>query len=326
MSSSAYAEQLAAVWPEVRVRLHRYLASQRVQHDLAEDIVQEVALRALRGEVHFEQADDLLPWCITVARRLKVDHHRRAARLVGPVDEALPDVIDVSDAAVARMRLRSLPAAFRRLSVADRTALVERPTPGADRREITRLAVRRHRARGRLARLLPGAVGLAGLRSWLRSHRVAGATLVAAVLVVPLLPPVATPSFGDGGRHGPARLVEISSGSGRRQDRSHKPLQRSASRQRPQRVDARPASAAASTAPSPNAPQSQEDTRRVIARVDAPVKGTYTATYVDETKPDDHFVCLKNTDLGDQCWDPPATAEVPESAPGPAPIHPKDFP
>src|SRR5205807_6577227 len=86
---------LADVWPEVGARLVGILR-RRVDRVTAEDIVQETAFRAVRDQVQFSSADDLLRWASCVGLRLAVVFQRRrrfldpapAPERASPVDVA----------------------------------------------------------------------------------------------------------------------------------------------------------------------------------------------------------------------------------------------
>ena len=66
---SFYEEHCNAVLGELR----RLLGAQA-----AEDAYQETFLRALRAYGKLRHADNLRAWVLTIARRVAVDHHRRA--------------------------------------------------------------------------------------------------------------------------------------------------------------------------------------------------------------------------------------------------------
>jgi DNA-directed RNA polymerase specialized sigma24 family protein len=173
------ADALAAVWPEVSLRLTRLLGSRGAARDVTDDIVQEVAARVLSRGIVFDDAADLMRWTVPVALNLLVDHARATKRVsVGQaVDSTVPDIADV---VVDRDRLGRVLGAVAQLSDGDRAALVASGLPAADRRESVRHAVRRHRARRRLLAIVDGAAGIA---AWLglRLRRTRGGALTASV-------------------------------------------------------------------------------------------------------------------------------------------------
>lgn len=157
------------VWPEVSAELVRYLRRRGATPCQAQDVAQDVAVKVLTRKVAFTSAQDLLRWCYPVARNGLVDLQRAGRRVADEPGAApeLPAVVDVHAVVEARMRLERVVAGFRRLEVGDQEAL--RPllagedlSASADRREATRLAVRRHRARARLTALVGPAATVVG--------------------------------------------------------------------------------------------------------------------------------------------------------------------
>src|SRR5258708_28402810 len=63
----------AAEWPGVRAKLLRVLYSRNVSRPDAEDIVQEVAARALTRGRGFASQEDLARWAWRVAWNLRID-------------------------------------------------------------------------------------------------------------------------------------------------------------------------------------------------------------------------------------------------------------
>ena len=197
---------LSAVWPEVSRRLSRYLQSQGTQPEDAEDAVQECALRLLDGAVPWTSADDLLPWCITVARRHLIDLSRKRARLVPPQFDEVVAENDVHREVSARLSLQAVVAAWPQLSPRERASLADAAAGSAQRSESRREAVRdnvaRHRARKRLqvliASALSGLLGALGLarRRGPAACAACSVTVVSAVAVVSVL---SLPSPTDGG-------------------------------------------------------------------------------------------------------------------------------
>jgi DNA-directed RNA polymerase specialized sigma24 family protein len=139
-----------------------------VDRDTAEDIAQEVALRALASGLEYSDEEDFCRWAFTVARNLHIDNARLRARVTTVVE--LPDKWDGRDVATEveqRMRLSRTFAAMKTMRESDRKAIVDGLTTSSrtSRTVAVRLAVRRHRARARLLRLVEG-VGAVWL--WLR--------------------------------------------------------------------------------------------------------------------------------------------------------------
>ncbi|HEX8002836.1 MAG TPA: sigma-70 family RNA polymerase sigma factor [Mycobacteriales bacterium] len=190
-----------SVWPDVERRLRALLYRRGLDQPSADDVVQEVALRVLAHGVTFESAGDLLRWAAPVACRLHVDLLRHRARLTDP-EEATdrPSRDDVAGEVADRLELQRALRAIARLRPADRDAIIDavasEPAVPRDRQEAVRLAVRRHRARTRLAVVLEQLAGwvaatLAGWRALLRDRR--GHVLAALVPAAAVLPLILSP-------------------------------------------------------------------------------------------------------------------------------------
>lgn len=157
----------------------------------AEDIVQEVAVRALVSKPCFTDAPDLLRWASTVARRVAINQHRADQRFASqPFDEgdgrARTVVGTVEDRVVQRLFAADVLAAARHLTACERAALFASAATEADRHAQIRVAVRRYRARARLARLV-GGIG-AVVAGWLRVRpRRAAAASTATLGIVALV-------------------------------------------------------------------------------------------------------------------------------------------
>lgn len=111
----------------------------------------------------FTDTDELLRWCLTVARNAHVDLHRRQRGI--PV-EAVPDQAagtDVAEEVLQRLRLQAVVESWSRLSSTDQRVLLEAveevPAPPV-RRDAVRLYVQRNRARQRLQALTTALAGV----------------------------------------------------------------------------------------------------------------------------------------------------------------------
>lgn len=178
---------LGKVWPEVERRLGAYLRSRGTSNHDVDDLVQECALRLLTADVPWTDADNVLQWCIVVARRARIDLYRRQLRMADSPDESVPDAIDVEREVEARLRLAAVRRAWHCLSPDDQRLLSIAceggvPTP-ADRKDAVRVNVARHRARKRLTALMGAPTALVALilRSLRRSGPGAGLMMSAAV-------------------------------------------------------------------------------------------------------------------------------------------------
>lgn len=147
---------LENVWPEVSAWLHARLRARVTSVDDRNDVIQEVAVRVLATGVPFTSADDLRPWCLTVARRIAVDLHRSGRRLDRAGD--LPQVVDLVDPArqvVGRASLRALAELLAGLPRRDQELLLVHRGLAPARTNADH--VRRHRLRSRLAAALVAA-------------------------------------------------------------------------------------------------------------------------------------------------------------------------
>jgi DNA-directed RNA polymerase specialized sigma24 family protein len=146
-------QAMREVWPHLAKRLSAYLRKRGASSHDTDDIVQECALRVLSRQVPFADADELLSWCLTVARNAHVDLHRGQDRLTADTVPDRPASLDVHEEVVARLRLQTVVEVWPQLSVTERRVLAEAveevPAPPF-RREAVRLYVQRNRARQRL--------------------------------------------------------------------------------------------------------------------------------------------------------------------------------
>jgi DNA-directed RNA polymerase specialized sigma24 family protein len=185
--SALTADRLGEAWPEVSTRLKRMLGSRGVDPTLAEDIVQDVALRALDKQVPFTDPDDLYRWAATTARHLHIDHLRTGGRTTG--DEllvAVPDHTDVAHAAERRVALGQVWRALAVMRPREREAILD----SLHEREArsSQVLVRRHRARASLRKAVGGVlVWVTAARLRAREWAPALQNASAAVVLTPAL-------------------------------------------------------------------------------------------------------------------------------------------
>lgn len=151
-------------WPLMRKRLLRFLRSRGVAAHAAEDAVQDVAERLLTRDVPHTDIDDLMRWCMTVARNASIDQHRRLRRSV-PLDDFDDDTVDATelhDLVEARMRLDRVLRALANMSYDDVRCVVASLDDTAPEVSSPALRARRHRLRRRLSEMV-GCFGLVGV-------------------------------------------------------------------------------------------------------------------------------------------------------------------
>jgi hypothetical protein len=151
-------------WPFMRKRLLRFLRSRGVSAHAAEDAVQDVAERLLTRQVPHTDVEDLMRWCMTVARNSAIDQHRRVRRSV-PLDCRDADADDGSelvDMVEARIRLDRVLRALGTMSYEDARCVMASIDDEITEVASPALRARRHRLRRRLSELV-GGFGLIGL-------------------------------------------------------------------------------------------------------------------------------------------------------------------
>ncbi|MGH2755714.1 MAG: RNA polymerase sigma factor [Actinomycetota bacterium] len=154
MEESTQNPGFEAFWAEMQPRLRTMLLARGVPHDVADDVVQEAAIKLFRGWEEFDHSRPLWPLAKTIAGNCLKDRYRR----VQPVPLAeLPDgpaPYDVEEHGIARARLRSVAGAMASLRVGDRNALLAEigGTNRGNNSSATKMA--RMRARRRLAEVL----------------------------------------------------------------------------------------------------------------------------------------------------------------------------
>ena len=179
--------RLGEAWPEVSARLRKMLASRGVDPSLNDDIVQEVAVRALDKRVPFTDPADLYRWAATTARHLHIDHLRSDGRTTyDDVLVGVPDTTDVAHAAERRVALGHVLRAMAGLRPGERAAILD----SLEEREArsSQALVRRHRARATLRKAVGGVLGAAfAAKVRLRTASPALRHAAAAAAVTPAL-------------------------------------------------------------------------------------------------------------------------------------------
>lgn len=289
---------LATAWPEVQRALLDFLRARRVDRATAEDVCQEVAVRALRRRP-FGSVVELARWSERVAFHRVVDDWRRRGRHIA--DEPLPDWESPDDLATIvanRLAVAEVAAALPLMSLEERVALASGLDPFAregDRATKNRLGVRRFRARERLRKMVPNFSIVFGCNRWLRRVQPAlgdfgnvavGLGLSVAILVAPMVgePPRPSPDTA---------VVTLRSATGNRGPVHGDPAQ-------------------ATTAPSVASPREAAASRRdlsaanpaqpgrtSVAKVDDPVGSTDVLVY--DNPPDQPLLCVVTAHTGEVC-------------------------
>jgi RNA polymerase sigma-70 factor (ECF subfamily) len=76
-------------WSEYRTIIHRFTLNRVSDPDFAEDIVQDVLLKAYRRLDTLKDSEKVLPWLFQITRNTITDHYRRGKPLV-ELDENFP--------------------------------------------------------------------------------------------------------------------------------------------------------------------------------------------------------------------------------------------
>jgi DNA-directed RNA polymerase specialized sigma24 family protein len=207
-------------WADLRPRLHRLLISRGIATDVADDIVQDAAIKLLSNWRRIDLEQPLWPLARTITLNCLADNYRRVQPV--PVSE-VPDaaaVYDVEEHGLARARLSMVGRAMATLRMTDRATLIEAMDGEGPGRNTSAAKMARMRARQRLMSALErtasvfSAVPLTYRRVqiWMQSHPFAeiqgtaasvGATAVAVTLVLTPVDPSSGPR--DGSREGGQR-------------------------------------------------------------------------------------------------------------------------
>lgn len=111
------------VWNEYRSRLHRFILTRISDPVAAEDLVQEILVKAYSHLDQLREREKLLPWMYQATRNAIVDYYRRR-RPTEKIDESLAIENPARDDAAERELagcvlpfIQQLPAAYRRAVV-----------------------------------------------------------------------------------------------------------------------------------------------------------------------------------------------------------------
>ena len=76
-------------------QLHRFFMAQSASRSDADDLLQETWLRIHRVRHTYRRGEPVLPWFYAIARRVRIDHYRRASRTTAR-ERRLEEVSDVT--------------------------------------------------------------------------------------------------------------------------------------------------------------------------------------------------------------------------------------
>jgi RNA polymerase sigma-70 factor, ECF subfamily len=79
----------------VSPQLHRFFMAQSANRSDADDLLQETWLRIHRVRHTYRPGEPVLPWFYSIARRVRIDHYRKAARTTAR-ERRLDEVPDVA--------------------------------------------------------------------------------------------------------------------------------------------------------------------------------------------------------------------------------------
>lgn len=176
------ADVFVQLWPAVEPAVLRSLRRRGVPAATAEDVTQEVAVRALDRE--FESRAHVRRWCTRVAVNLAIDDRRRQGNIEsGEIPDA--EVPAAGDHAVLRLELSRVAAAIAGLSEVDQSVLriaAAGESVTGEKRDRDRFALQLFRARKRLLDALKGWLGLGGVVALGQRRRTSLALAMVAVV------------------------------------------------------------------------------------------------------------------------------------------------
>lgn len=143
--------ELSAVLDEHYERLRRFVRSRVSNPEEADDLVQEICLRAVRNVDSIRDGARVESWLYQIARNAIIDHYRRS-RPVSPLPDVLVDSVDFT-AFEAPDLSDCLPGLMKGLAEPDRLALQLTAIDGMKQRELAeRLGISLSGAKSRVQR------------------------------------------------------------------------------------------------------------------------------------------------------------------------------
>jgi len=126
-----------ALIARVSPQLHRFLAAQAECRADADDLLQETWLRIHRARHTYRTGEPLLPWFYAIARRVRVDHYRRASRIWAR-EARLQNVAEVAISAETSARADELDELLAPLSQGQREILEMLKVAGMSLEDVAR--------------------------------------------------------------------------------------------------------------------------------------------------------------------------------------------
>ena len=156
---ASWLDAFESAWPAVERRLRQVLRARKVPAVDREDLLQEVAARAIAAQVAFHCSADLLPWASTVLRRVHGRHlHKLEQQQLAMRRTGVRCVPDAASAAIAHLDLARVAETMASWSPLDRETLLgaadPATAPGAS--DSGAVYVRRHRLRAKLLSAIDG--------------------------------------------------------------------------------------------------------------------------------------------------------------------------
>jgi len=119
-------------------QLHRFFMAQSAHRSDADDLLQETWLRIHRVRHTYRPGEPVMPWFYAIARRVRIDHYRRALRTTAR-ERPLNDMTDVSASLpVEEARMDDLEVLLAPLSESQREVLRMMKVAGMSLEEVAR--------------------------------------------------------------------------------------------------------------------------------------------------------------------------------------------
>jgi RNA polymerase sigma-70 factor (ECF subfamily) len=131
------------LYERYRSRVFGFLLRMTGDRDIAEDILQETFLAALRNSGHFDRSRSFLSWLFGIAHKRVIDYYRHAkveADHAGDTDGSVGSRIDAPDDGLSNKRLRAVVnQAVEQLEPSQREVFLLRELGGVPFKEIAEI-------------------------------------------------------------------------------------------------------------------------------------------------------------------------------------------